>query len=124
MKQLITCLTLILCALTITPSCKKDNSSINNSQTINVTIQANEDYQYDLGLFGDEEGATINCQATHFNTSIIERDLSIDKVTYKYKPSPGYIGTDEVELKSERGSDGASPNDKIIITTIKFTITN
>lgn len=112
------------CILTATQSCKKTNSSGTNSPTINVTIKINEGYEYDLGTFGDEEGAIINRQAMHYDISAIERDVNVGKEVYKYKPSLNYAGTDEVELNSQRGSDGASPNDKVIVTTIKFTITN
>jgi len=34
------------------------------------------------------------------------------------------MNTEEVELKSMRGSEGASANNNIIITTIKFNISN
>lgn len=84
----------------------------------------NDAYQYDLGLFGDEEGATISRQAKHFSSSLVERDISKTKVIYKYQPTQGFIGSDEVELQSQRGSDGSSHNKDKLITTIKFTITN
>jgi hypothetical protein len=122
MKKILSHFTIIFCLFFLIQSCKKDTTSAQNSQTINVTIKTNGTYQYDLGAFGDEEGASINQQALHYDTSVIGRNLTT--ATYKYKPSLGFIGTDEVELKSERGSDGASPNNKVIFTTIKFTITN
>ena len=124
MKRFILYSTVIFCLFTLMQSCRKDNSSIQNSKTIKVTIKANEHYNYDLGTFGDEEGASINQQAIHYDVSFIERGLNTAKATYKYTPRLGYVGTDKVELKSERGSDGASPNDKIILTTIEFTISD
>jgi hypothetical protein len=122
MKKVLSFFTIVFCLFSLSQSCKKNNTSAQNSQTISVTIKAKENYQYELGTFGDEEGASIIQQAQHYDTSIIERKFAT--ATYKYKPLLGYIGTDEVKLKSERGSEGASPNNKIIITTIKFTITN
>ena len=123
MKKTLLHFSIISCLFFSIQSCKKD-TSIQDSETINVTIRSNEDYSFALGKFGDEEGATIDRQAMHYEISSIIRNPDFVNVTYKYKPSLNYVGTDEVELRSARGSDGASPNDKIIITTIKFTITN
>lgn len=105
-------------------SCNKDKSLLTDKQLIEVTIKSNEDYFYDLGGYGDKEQASITRQATHYQMSSIIRASNSVNITYKYKPAQDYVGTDEVELKSEKNSDGASPNDIIIITTIKFTITN
>ena len=102
-------------------SCNKNNAS-QKIQTINATIKSDETYQYSLGSFGDEEGASITQQAVHYDTSKIDRNNAL--VFYRYKPMSNYTGTDEVEIKSERGSDGASRNNQISITKIKFTITN
>ena len=113
----------ILFLLTLICSCKKENDST-DQQTVNVTIHSNESYKYDLGIFGDEEGAAITRQAMHYQISSAQRSLDFSKVFYEYKPSLNYTGTDVVELKSARGSDGASANNKIIVTTIKFTISN
>ena len=124
MKKSILYFTLVFCAFVLIHSCKKDSSSVQKSNTINVSIKANENYSYDLGAFGYEEGAIIDEQAIHYDSSFIKRDLNTGQETYTYKPSAGYLGNDEVKLKSERGSDGASPNNKIIYTTIEFTITN
>ena len=51
-------------------------------------------------------------------------DLNTGKIIYTYTPTTNFVGKDEVQLKSSRGSDGSSANNKIILTTIKFTITN
>jgi hypothetical protein len=123
MKSTILILTILLSILTLTHSCKKDKSVNSNIETINATIKANETYQYDLGLFGDEEGATISVQASHFQVSKLER-VDYVKIIYTYTPTQNYVGTDEVELKAERDSDGVSPNNGITIFVIKFAITN
>jgi hypothetical protein len=116
---------IVLCILGFLPfyqSCKNDQVVNPDTNTINATIKPGETYQYDLGYFGDEEGAHISKQAIHAQLSNIERAPDFGKVIYTYQSEANYIGTDEVEIKSERGSDGASPNDKIITTLIKFTI--
>lgn len=102
-------------------SCKKDHTPITETQTINETIANNSDYTFDLGSFGDEEGASISRQALHYQESSLNRE-NTGSVTYHYQPLSDYIGTDEVQLKSEKGSNGESANNKILLTTIKFMI--
>jgi len=123
MKNAFPILTFILSILTLTHSCKKDKSIDSTKTTINVSIMSNETYQYDLGEFGDEEGVSISVQASYFQVSKVER-VNYEKMIYTYTPTQNYVGTDEVELKAERSSDGAGPSDKITIVVIKFTITN
>ena len=107
-------------------SCEKNSpageSGITN-QIITKTISKNKSYQYDLGNFGREEGASITKQANHFSTSELVRNINTAKIIYNYTPNIDFIGFDEIELKSERGSNGASPNNLIVNTTIKLTIT-
>lgn len=130
MNKLLCTLTLLIGLATLFSSCKKDSDDPNpdtsypKSQEINVKIMNNETYLFDLGIFGDEEGVSISKQATHFSESTVERETNTGKVVYKYTPATNFVGTDEVQIKSERGSDGASPNTKIIYTTIKFTVIN
>jgi hypothetical protein len=108
----------------LTQSCKKNTAVNSTNQTITQTLKVNQSYQFDLGSFGDEEGASISRQASNFSTSMIDRENNSGEIIYKYVPAINFIGTDEVEIKSARGSDGASQCDKIINTTIKFIITN
>ena len=110
--------------IAVTQSCKKESNVDPLNQTINQTIGINQAYQFDLGNFGDEEGASIYKQATNFSISTVEREINTGKVLYKYVPAPNFVGIDEVKIKSARGTDGASPNNNIIYTTIKLTVTN
>ncbi len=121
MKIILSFFILGFCLVTSTQSCKKTNTSTQDAKTINVVLKNNEDYSYDLGGFGDEEGVTITQQAMHYQISSLNRDTYI---TYQYKPALNYTGTDEVKLKSAKRSNGIGPSNKITITTIKFTITN
>ncbi|WP_209406416.1 hypothetical protein [Pseudozobellia sp. WGM2] len=101
------------------------NNGNDSNDTIieqNVTISNIEDYEYDLGSFGDEEGAGIQIQAKHFEVSDLERDIN-GQIIYKYRPISGFIGSDYVELKSGRGSDGASENTDITFVKITLNIT-
>ncbi|MEO6135917.1 MAG: hypothetical protein ABIP35_12235 [Ginsengibacter sp.] len=128
MKRIVTCFTLIIGLATISQSCKKANTNHSVTdpvkQPITETIKSNQKYQFDLGYFGREEVASISKQAIHFSFSSIDREANTGKLIYTYIPATDFVGTDEVELKSARGSDGASANDQIILTTIKFTVIN
>ena len=117
--------------MALTQSCKKDSTAFisekNNSivlpNEVNIKLVADETYQFGLGVFIPEENAIINRQAAYYEISAISRDYS-GRVTYKYKPTLKFVGTDEVELKSSKGSGGGCSNSDTKITTIKFTITN
>lgn len=118
----------VICIFSIglSVSCDKNSptaeSGITN-QIITKTISKNQSYQYDLGNFGHEEGASITKQVNHFSTSELVRNINTAKIIYNYTPNIDFIGIDEIEIKSERGSNGASPNNLIVNTTIKLTIT-
>lgn len=114
-------LTLIIAILTFNQSCTEDDTK-NSIKTINASINSNQTYQYDLGSFGDEEGASITRQASHFQVSKTERIIESGKTIYTYVPTLNYVGTDQVEIKTERGSDGASPSTNITTIIIKFTV--
>ncbi len=100
------------------------NSSSDDGKKVTVSIKNSEVYEYDTGIAGDEEGASIEQQASHFEISEINKDSSTQwSAVYKYKPEQGYIGTDNVELKTTQGSDGASPNTDINFITIEIMVT-
>ena len=124
MKKTFWALTILFGITFLIKSCKKNSTTEPISQTISKTLRANQSYQFDLGNFGDEEGASISKQATNFSISSVDREINTGKVIYKYVPATNFVGTDEVEIKSVKGSDGASTNNKIVYTIIKFTITN
>ena len=94
-------------------------------ETITKNLKVNESYEYNLGSFGDEEGAGISKQAQHFSISEIDyTQINSSVIIYKFKPALNFEGVDEVQLKSSRGSDGSGPNKNIIYTNIKFVIAN
>ena len=126
MKKAVLILAITFCLTSLPQSCKKDSTIEANTKTIDVTLKVNQSYQYDLGGFGIEEGAGIATQASHFRISTTYRDSSgtTPNIFYKYIPATNFVGTDEVTLKSEKGSNGASVKTNITYTSIKFTITN
>ena len=80
----------------------------NQDNLISVELKRTEIYEYRTGVSGDEEGdSTTNWEAV-----------------YHYQAKKDYVGKDEVEIETSRGSDGASPPTEIEVITIKFIITN
>ena len=71
----------------------------------------------------DADGASIIVQAKHYEVSDIIRNVDTNwEAVYKYKPRPGFIGTDYVELELSTGSDGTTPPTKIEIVKLKFIV--
>jgi len=129
MKLLLLSAVALFCSAMLVSSCKKDKDTTTgcilpgqNVTVKNITLNVNDTYSYELGIFGYEDGAGIEQQAKHFAVS--ETDRKYDTVVYHYQPAPGYIGEDTVILKSSRGSNGSSSNTNIAYTAILFTIGN
>ena len=116
---------IIVCGLlTLCMGCSQEEPVISPANEITISLGRNDTYRYNLGLFGDEEGANITTQSSHYLVSELNREINSGSISYTYTPSSDFTGTDLVVLKSMRGSDGASPNNHVIVTTIKFRITN
>jgi hypothetical protein len=110
---------LLILAFAITMiSCEK---TMSESSRIDITLENTEVYHLELGTFGDEEGPSIIEDAQHALSSKILGKLWEFRI-YEYIPDSNYTGHDFVKIKTERGSDGASPNDKIEIISINFKI--
>ena len=78
------------------------------AESLSVSILNTDQYRHPT-VGGDEEGARISMQASHYSVSEIRRDSETDWVaTYVYQPTAGYTGTDDVELDILTGSDGAT----------------
>ncbi len=120
MKKLKVLLGILLVCIFLS-SCDKDDNETHKS--FNVDLKVNELYEYDTKISGDEEGAIISTQASHFEVSEILRDRSTNySCVYKYKPVLDYIGADQVEIKLSTGSDGASPSTHFEHIKINFNI--
>ena len=124
MKRFILYLIILTGMLIILPGCSNEEPVNKPANIISISAGRNETVHYDLGYFGYEENALISKQASHYLVSKLDIDINTGKIIYTYTPASGFTGTDEVELKSMRGSDGASANNHIIFTTIRFNISN
>ena len=92
-----------------------------NASNLDITLKNTEEYHLSLGTFGDEEGPSIVEDAQHAKSSKILGKLWEARI-YEYIPDSSYVGSDKVVIKTERGSDGASPNDDIEVFLINFQI--
>ena len=110
---------LIISLLLFIVSCERTNSKTSN---LNITLQNTDEYHLNLGYFGDEEGCSIIEDAKHAKSSKILGNPWEARI-YEYIPDSSYIGNDKVVIRTEKGSDGASPNDEIEIININFNIT-
>ena len=115
---------LLLISIAILMSCNDtDDNAIGLFIRVDETISNTDIFTYDLGSFGDEEEASIITQAEHFEISELDRDADLS-ITFTYKPQENYVGTDFIEIRTGRGSDGASENTEITNVQISLTITN
>ncbi len=115
---------LIILVFTCFMGCSNDdNNSDEEIIKVNATISNSEIYTYNLGSFGDEEGASIQKQAENFEISKLERNFPSGEIIYTYKSRSSFVETDYVELKTSRGSNGTSPNTNISIIKITIKVT-
>jgi len=77
-----------------------------------IQLKSSETFYYDFNISGDEEGATIIEQASHFEISELQRDESTNwSVVYRYKPEDTYLGKDTVSIETCTGGVGLSCTD-------------
>ena len=122
MKKILKLSFIAICILSIT-NCNKEEME-NVDREVDMTINNSDDYGMDLMISGDEEGATIQTQAQHFQKSELIRDSSTNwSVVYKYEPLPNYAGMDFVEIETCTGGESTGCSN-VEIVRINFTITN
>jgi len=104
----------------VTTSCSNDNNTSPEVTILNITISNTETYIYDLGSFGDEDGAGIKIQPKHFEISETNRNSETDQIIYTYQPELNYKGNDFVVLSRSYGF----PNPIVSLIRINFNITD
>lgn len=109
--------------LFFTLSCESSTGPTVEEETEKVSINHSELFEYQTGISGDEELATITQQPDHHEISEIVRDSTTNwEAVYKYKPENEFQGTDHVILKLGTGSDGASQHTNIRFIKIEITV--
>lgn len=122
MKTILKLTLLTIFIITLSNCNKEENEYIANE--VNVTIDNSDDYELDLMISGDEESATIQTQAKHFQKSELIRDSSTNwSVVYKYEPQTNYTGTDFVEIETCTGDESTGCSNFETLR-INFIITN
>ncbi len=77
-----------------------------------ISLDAEEQFSYDLNVYGDEEGARIIEQAKHYSRSEIIRDSATSwGAYYYYVPAMGYRGFDYVTIETCTGGKGTHCDD-------------
>lgn len=71
-----------------------------STDIIKRTITSQDTLRYDLGEFAPAEQAYIQEQARHAAISMLDRDTSLQNITYYYVPLPTFSGSDFVEIQS------------------------
>lgn len=112
----------ILIVIALFVGCKRDDSAV-PTRIIQAALKNSETYNFDLGGFGDEEGASIITQAVNFEISDTERTPN-SRVAYSYKPKTNFTGTDLAVVGIYRGSDGATPSRLVEIVKFEIIITD
>jgi hypothetical protein len=111
---------LLLPVAVVVQGCRESNPV----ETVTVSLKNAEVFQYPT-LGGDEDGARIATQATHYSISEIRRNAETNWVAvYVYQSAPGFVGSDYAELEVLTGSDGASPPTSIKKVALRFVIHN
>ena len=96
--------------------------SPNTDETVIVYLKNTETFQYRT-VGGDEEGARVSTQASHYSVSEIRRDASTDwYAVYFYQPVAGFVGEDHAEVEIMTGSDGASAPTNIRKVVFRFSV--
>ena len=99
----------------------KDLGSV---ETVKVSLTNSQAYQYPT-VGGDEEGARISIQPRHYSISEIRRDAGTKWVaTFVYQSTAGFVGSDDAEIETLTGSDGASPPRSVKRVVLHFDIHN
>lgn len=115
--------TLILAIAFFFWQCNKTEEPILKESDV-ITIKNTNEYVHDFNISGDEEGAIIKVQALHFEVSEITRNAITNwSVVYTYKPTPGYVGKDSVEIETCTGGGGIYCTE-IEIVKLNFQITD
>ena len=109
---------LLLPVIVYVQGCRKSNPV----ETVTVSLKNTETFQYPT-VGGDEDGARISTQATHYRVSEMRRNAETNWVAvYVYRPAAGFVGSDYAEVEIFSGSDGASAPTSIRRVAFRFVV--
>ena len=118
MKKIFLILISVICF-----SCTRDDDGTPTPKIEeNVFISKSENYNYQIGFLGDEDGVEITQQAQHFEISRVVRNNNTGEVIYNYKPQSDFIGSDSVELSVTTYAVGLNRSSTVRIVKIIFQV--
>jgi hypothetical protein len=103
MKKTIVLLATASALLTGMVSCKKKEMPAPKpaiTQTVNVSLNANEDYTFSLPKNLRDDEYEITTQASHYSISEVGKNSSGERI-YKYTPATDFTGTDVVVVSND-----------------------
>ena len=101
MKKLNLIIAAIILSVVFISSCKKEHCDKQNNQVINVTINQNTSYTYQLLTANNGKAMGISQQASHSSVSTITTGATPGSLVYSYVPAKDYLGTDAVVLSTQ-----------------------
>lgn len=111
MKKTLLLLLVTGSAIVGTSSCNKDETTDLTStpvtQTVNVKLKAGETYSYSLPQNKNNDPYSIITEAQHASLSQLTIDGTGERV-YKYTPSTGFLGSDQVVVSNDALSNASS----------------
>lgn len=114
--------TLLFTLMAVIISCENEPSA--GQITVDIEMNNSQIFEYRTGISGDEEGARITQQALNYEISEMVRNASTQwEAVYRYKPKANFVGSEEVIIRLEQGSDGASPSNNFTNITITIFVT-
>lgn len=89
--------------------CAKSTDGITPTpeETVTVTVRMNTALEYDLGIFGRDEGPVITKQPANAQVSQIVRKEN-NHTVYNYLPMQDFTGTDETLIQINRNPEGVN----------------
>lgn len=91
--------------------CDKSSDDVTETpvQNLNAALRPNTAFEYDMGIFGRDEGPVIVKQSVHAQVSEITR-TDDNHVVYRYLPAQDFTGDDEVLIQINRNPEGVNNN--------------
>ncbi len=88
-------------------SCKKEQEGKTITQTINITLNANNSYSYQIPHAGDADDVMhIIKQSVNYKVSQVASVAGSDYALFEYTPGLNFTGSDEVQVSNEENHQG------------------
>ena len=107
MKKIIAFLMLAALFTFVISSCKKEQEGKTITQTINITLNANNSYSFQIPHAGDADDVMhIIKQSVNYKVSRVSSVAGSDYALFEYTPGLNFTGSDEVQVSNEENHQG------------------